>query len=168
MPADEEPDEENPKVSKWGDFAVLVGFAAIQALIIAWIGGSFMFYTYASNLSNGSAENRADTNVLFNVQLAQTLCSFNWDKTSAAAAAPAAATAPAASSTMQGGAWPTEYYCPKQRNPVAKAPKTAPRCPFPYTWYPGRKIMEDAKRDSNDLTRTRGLDVSSTGGDGGV
>ena len=158
MPADEDPTsstEEKPRVANWGKFAVSVVKDALWALLVAWVGGTFMFYTYATNLSNGGAANRGKTDVLFNVQLAQTLCELQRispgaDAGAASSEAPAASSAaPSASSAassaaggepMSGGSWPTTYYCPQKGKPVAPATaKKEAECPFPYYWYPGRE-----------------------------
>ena len=157
MPADEEQTtstEEKPKVSDWNKFAARVAMDALWALLIAWVGGTFMFYTYAANLSNGKLSQRGKSDVLFNVQLAQTLCELQRQGKEQAATAIQSRVRGGqertALSAQEGGAsWPTTYYCPQTGEPrTPKRPKGPGECAFPYYWYPGRKVIKAAQETS--------------------
>jgi hypothetical protein len=122
------------KKSDWGAFAYAVLLSALTAIAVGYVGGGFLFYSYAHPISNLYDPEMASP--LLNLNVISMLCQshefgnidFSSDETSCVG------------NTKVGGAvpQPTRYNCPLPKPDTSVEAGSLPECEFPYTMYPGK------------------------------
>ena len=182
----DEDDQGPPEVSDWGKFAGGVLNSALKAILLGWVAGGFLFYSYADPVSN--IYDPQDPDPLLNINIIALLCGGDEEKEDGPPAAStssgeskgsdakgsdakgsdakgpdAKGSEPSSASTggSAGGAQSTLYACQIPRSKSAPT-KQKKECPMPYSLYPGKEAVDAMVERSKEMMDKWSKEFSAT------
>ena len=151
------------KKSDWGAFAYHVLLAALASIAVGYVGGGFLFYSYAHPISN--LYDPEMPSPLLNLNVISMLCqshefgkiNFSTDNTFCVG------DKTKAKSGLTGGAvpQPTRYNCPLPKPDTSVEAGSLPECEFPYTMYPGKASVNITLKHAKYLWKKIDTEVAT-------
>lgn len=141
--------------TNWGKFGTAVFMAALKATAIGLVGGGFLFYSYASPMTN--MYNVDLPNPLLNVNVIAMLCGGKEDLKCSEQTCQVdvecqrPSTQGGGNQNQSGGLQATKYPCPTPTSQEVASEGSVRECEFPYTWYQGKKTVELMNDYSDEL-----------------